>query len=64
MRERRSLRDKCQLKMIDDPVHHGIIYNKSDDLQESPDHIFADSLSLFPGFGPGCGPKILCGASP
>jgi hypothetical protein len=35
VRRGRSLRDKCQLKVMDDPVHHGIIHNKSDDLHLS-----------------------------
>jgi len=32
---RRSLGDKCQLKVLDDPVHHGIVCDEGDDLHVS-----------------------------
>jgi len=35
MRRGRLIRDKCQLRVMDDPVHHGIIRNKRDDLHLS-----------------------------
>ncbi|MFP4083251.1 MAG: hypothetical protein ACLFVG_10940 [Candidatus Aminicenantes bacterium] len=31
MRRRRSLGDKCQLEVVDDPVHHGIVGEEGDD---------------------------------
>jgi len=34
-RGRGSLGDKCQLEVMDDPVDHGIIRNKSDELHVS-----------------------------
>jgi len=35
MRRGRSLRDKCQLQVVDDPVHNGIVGEESDDLHVS-----------------------------
>jgi len=35
VRRRRSLRHKSQVQVVDNPVHHGIIRNKSDDLHVS-----------------------------
>jgi len=32
---RRSLGDRCQLEVMDDPVDHGIVCDKSDDLHLS-----------------------------
>ena len=31
LRRRRSLCDKCQLEVVDDPVHYGIVCKESDD---------------------------------
>ena len=31
LRRRRSLRDKCQLEVVDAPVHHGLVCKESDD---------------------------------
>jgi len=65
MRRRGPLRDKGQLEVVNDPVHHGIVGEESDDLHDAaalradhrvnlidlPDH-------LGPAFG-GDGPELL-----
>ena len=35
-RRRRPLRDKGQLEVVDDAVHHGIVGEESDDLHRAP----------------------------
>ena len=57
MRRRRPLRDKGQLKVVDDAVHHGIVGEESDDLHR-PSALRTDHRVHLIDFADHCRPAL------